>query len=101
MRELRIPTRKTHRIQVPENQIFFLLDQTSGEANTRGYTNKISKIDEVAINAKERKLTHNRSLEDSSSWRDERLDRLRDRCDPYQLTLSTVQTEEREVALFK
>lgn len=60
MRELRIPTRKTHRIQVPENKRFFLLDQTSGEANTRGYTNKISKIDEVAINAKEIKLTHNR-----------------------------------------
>ena len=52
MRELRIPTRKTNPIHndVPENTIFLLLDQPSGEANTTGTL--ISKIDEVAINAK-------------------------------------------------
>jgi hypothetical protein len=52
MRELRIPTRKTNPIhnEVPENTIFLLLDQPSGEVNTRGTL--ISKIDEVAINAK-------------------------------------------------
>ena len=52
MRELRIPTRKTNpsHNDVPENTIFLLLDQPSGEANTTGTL--ISKIDEVAINAK-------------------------------------------------
>lgn len=52
MRELRIPTRKTNPIHndVPENTTFLLLDQPSGEANTTG--TPISKIDEVAINAK-------------------------------------------------
>jgi len=52
MRELRIPTRKTNPIHndVPEKTIFLLLDQPSGEANTTGTL--ISKIDEVAINAK-------------------------------------------------
>ena len=52
MRELSIPTRKTNPIhnEVPENTIFLLLDQPSGEANTTGTL--ISKIDEVAINAK-------------------------------------------------
>ena len=47
MRELRIPTRKTNPIHndVPENTIFLLLDQPSGEANTTGTL--ISKIDEV------------------------------------------------------
>ena len=52
MRELSIPTRKTNPIHndVPENTIFLLLDQPSGEANTTGTL--ISKIDEVAINAK-------------------------------------------------
>lgn len=52
MRELRIPTRKTNPIHndVPENTIFLLLDQPSGEANTTGTL--ISKINEVAINAK-------------------------------------------------
>ena len=52
MRELRIPTRKTNpsHNDVPENTIFLLLDQPSGEANTTGTL--ISNIDEVAINAK-------------------------------------------------
>lgn len=52
MRELSIPTKKTNPIHndVPENTIFLLLDQPSGEANTTGTL--ISKIDEVAINAK-------------------------------------------------
>ncbi len=52
MRELRIPTKKTNPIHndVPANRIFLLLDQLSGEANTRGTL--ISKIDEVPINAK-------------------------------------------------
>jgi len=52
MRELRIPTRKTNPIHndVPENTTFLLLDQPSGEANTTGTL--ISKINEVAINAK-------------------------------------------------
>ena len=52
MRELSIPTRKTNPIHndVPENTIFLLLDQPSGEANTTG--TPINKIDEVAINAK-------------------------------------------------
>ena len=52
MRELRIPTRKTNPIHkdVPENTTFLLPDQPSGEANTTGTL--ISKIDEVAINAK-------------------------------------------------
>lgn len=52
MRELRIPTRKTNPIHndVPENKKFLLLDQPSGDANTTGTL--ISKIDEVAINAK-------------------------------------------------
>jgi len=52
MRELRIATRKTNPIHndVPENTTFFLLDQPSEEANTTGTL--ISKIDEVAINAK-------------------------------------------------
>lgn len=52
MRELRIPTRKTNPIHndVPEKTKFLLLDQPSGEANTTGTL--ISKIDEVAINAK-------------------------------------------------
>ena len=52
MRELRIPTRKTNPIHndVPENGTFLLLDQPSGDANTTGTL--ISKIDEVAINAK-------------------------------------------------
>jgi hypothetical protein len=52
MRELRIPTKNTNPIHndVPENTIFFLLDQPSGEANTTGTL--ISKSDEVAINAK-------------------------------------------------
>ncbi|KAL1095955.1 hypothetical protein V6Z11_D06G191700 [Gossypium hirsutum] len=52
IRELRIPTRKTNPIHkdVPENTIFLLLNQPSGEANTTGTL--ISKIDEVAINAK-------------------------------------------------
>lgn len=52
MRELRIPTRNTNPIHndVPENTTFLLLDQPSGEANTTGTL--ISKIDEVAINAK-------------------------------------------------
>lgn len=52
MRELRIPTRKTNPIHndVPENTKFLLLDQPSGDANTTGTL--ISKIDEVAINAK-------------------------------------------------
>jgi len=52
MRELRIPTRKTNPIHndVPENTTFLLLDQPSEEANTTGTL--ISKIDEVAINAK-------------------------------------------------
>ena len=52
MRELRIPTRKTNPIHndVPENTTFLLLDQPSGEANTTGTL--ISKIAEVAINAK-------------------------------------------------
>lgn len=52
MRELRIPTRKTNTIHndVPERTKFLLLDQSSGEANTTGTL--ISKIDEVAINAK-------------------------------------------------
>ena len=52
MRELSIPTRKTNPIHndVPEKTIFLLLDQPSGEANTTGTL--ISKIDEVAINAK-------------------------------------------------
>lgn len=52
MRELRIATRKTKPIHndVPENTTFLLLDQPSEEANTRGTL--ISKIDEVAINAK-------------------------------------------------
>ena len=52
MRELRIPTKKTNPIHndVPENTTFLLLDQPSGEANTTGTL--ISKIAEVAINAK-------------------------------------------------
>lgn len=52
MREFRIPTRNTNPIHndVPENTIFLLLDQPSGEANTTGTL--INKIDEVAINAK-------------------------------------------------
>jgi len=52
MRELRIATRKTNPIHndVPENTTFLLLDQPSGEANTMG--TPISKIAEVAINAK-------------------------------------------------
>lgn len=52
MRELRIPTRKTNPIHndVPENRTFLLPDQPSGEANTTGTL--ISKINEVAINAK-------------------------------------------------
>lgn len=52
MRELRIPTRKTNPIHndVLENTIFLLLDQPLGEANTTGTL--ISKINEVAINAK-------------------------------------------------
>ena len=52
MRELSIPTRKTNQIHndVSENTIFLLLDQPSREANTTGTL--ISKIDEVAINAK-------------------------------------------------
>lgn len=52
MRELRIPTRKTNPIHndVPENTTFLLPAQPSGEANTTGTL--ISKIDEVAINAK-------------------------------------------------
>lgn len=52
MRELRIPTRKTNPIHkdVPENTTFLLLDQPSGEANTTGTL--ISKINDVAINAK-------------------------------------------------
>ena len=52
MRELRIPTRKTNPIHndVPENTTFLLSAQPSGEANTTGTL--ISKIDEVAINAK-------------------------------------------------
>ena len=52
MRELRIPTKKTNPIHndVPENTTFLLFDQPSGEANTTGTL--ISKIDEVAINAK-------------------------------------------------
>ena len=52
IRELRIPTRKTNPIHndVPENTTFLLPDQPSGEANTTGTL--ISKIDEVAINAK-------------------------------------------------
>lgn len=52
MRELRIPTRKTNPIHndVPENTTFLLLDQPSGEEKTTGTL--ISKIDEVAINAK-------------------------------------------------
>ena len=52
MRELRIPIRKTNPIHndVPENTTFFLLDQPSGEEKTTGTL--ISKIDEVAINAK-------------------------------------------------
>ncbi|KAK8321333.1 hypothetical protein V6Z11_A12G094300 [Gossypium hirsutum] len=52
IRELRIPTRKTNPIHkdVQENTIFLLLNQPSGEANTTGTL--ISKIDEVAINAK-------------------------------------------------
>lgn len=52
MRELRIPTRKTNPIHndVPENTTFLLPDQPSGEANTTGTL--ISKINEVAINAK-------------------------------------------------
>lgn len=56
MIDLRIPTRKTHPIQnsVPENTRFLLLDQTSGEANTRGTL--ISKIDEVAMNTKRGKM---------------------------------------------
>lgn len=56
MIDLRIPTRKTHPIQnyVPENTRFLLLDQTSGEANTRGTL--ISKIDEVAMNTKRDKM---------------------------------------------
>jgi hypothetical protein len=52
IRELRIPTRKTNPIHndVPENTTFLLLDQPSGEEKTTGTL--ISKIDEVAINAK-------------------------------------------------
>lgn len=52
MRELSIPTRKTNPIHndVPENITFLLLDQPSGEEKTRGTL--ISKIEEVAINAK-------------------------------------------------
>ena len=52
MREFRIPTRKTNPIHndVPENTTFLLPDQPSGEANTTGTL--ISKINEVAINAK-------------------------------------------------
>lgn len=52
IRELRIPTRKTNPIHkdVPENTRFFLLTQPSGEAKTTGTL--ISKINEVAINAK-------------------------------------------------
>lgn len=52
MIEFRIPTRNTNPIhkEVPENTTFFLLDQPSGEANTKGTL--INKIDEVAINAK-------------------------------------------------
>lgn len=52
IRELRIATRRTNPIHndVPENTTFLLLDQPSEEANTTGTL--ISKIDEVAINAK-------------------------------------------------
>ncbi|RYQ97967.1 hypothetical protein Ahy_B08g094040 [Arachis hypogaea] len=52
MIELRISTKKTNIIynEVPENIIFLLLDQPSGEANTTDTL--INKIDEVAINAK-------------------------------------------------
>lgn len=52
MRELRIPTRKTNpnHNDVPENTTFLLLDQPSGEANTKGTL--INKMNEVAINAK-------------------------------------------------
>jgi|HigsolmetaAR205D_1030408.scaffolds.fasta_scaffold36307_1 chloramphenicol O-acetyltransferase len=52
MREFRIATRKTNPIHndVPENTTFLLFDQPSGEANTRGTL--ITKIEEVAINAK-------------------------------------------------
>ena len=47
-----MPTRKTSPIHndVPENTTFLLPGQPSGEANTTGTL--ISKIDEVAINAK-------------------------------------------------
>lgn len=52
MRELSIATRKTNPIHndVPEKTTFLLLDQPSEEANTTGTL--ISKIEEVAINAK-------------------------------------------------
>lgn len=52
MRELRIATKKTNPIHndVPEKTTFLLLDQPSEEANTTGTL--ISKINEVAINAK-------------------------------------------------
>ena len=52
IRELRIATKKTNPIHndLPENTTFLLLDQPSKEANTTGTL--ISKIDEVAINAK-------------------------------------------------
>ncbi|KAL4368611.1 hypothetical protein GQ457_05G029210 [Hibiscus cannabinus] len=47
-----IPIRKTNPIHkdVPENTIFLLLNQLSGELNTT--STLISKIDEIAINAK-------------------------------------------------
>ena len=52
IRELRIATKKTNPIHndLPENTTFLLLDQPLEEANTTGTL--ISKIDEVAINAK-------------------------------------------------
>lgn len=52
MSELRIPTKKTNPIHsdVPENTTFFLLDQPSAEEKTTGTL--ITKINEVAINAK-------------------------------------------------
>ena len=52
IRELRIVKKKTNPIHndLPENTTFLLLDQPSEEANTTGTL--ISKIDEVAINAK-------------------------------------------------
>jgi hypothetical protein len=52
IKEFKIPTKKTKLIhkEAPENIVFFLLDQPSGEANTTG--TPITNKNETAIKAK-------------------------------------------------